>query len=336
MSLIIPLIVPSFSSRGFPQERRYLKQVTQDHFRTYAENFDAMLISAFDLHFDYVQIADIPDEKLIFIDSGGYESREWDDDSAIYLKQLARPDEPWTQDHMISTISKLPDESRFVFVNYDLEVDLADQISSAITQFRPISNAKKSFLIKEEPEIINGVSTGRMTKLSITLTKLPNIAKDLRMFDVIGVTEKSLGSSYFERLTNLAFLRGLLDKLGLTAPVHVFGALDPLSVRIYSMAGADIFDGLTWLRFAYRDNRCVYLSNDMLEESELTENLSEARDAVYARNYGELKLLQNELREYRRTGDVTKLQLNEKIRNRVLRALEVAKSTKNFQTFVGK
>ena len=66
-----------------------------------------------------------------------------------------------------------------------------------------------------------------------------------------------------ERILNIAKLRYALDDAGIDAPIHVFGALDPVSSGAYFIAGAEIFDGLTWLRYSYDDqvHVCVYHSN---------------------------------------------------------------------------
>ena len=42
-----------------------------------------------------------------------------------------------------------------------------------------------------------------------------------------------------------------LDDAGVGIPIHVFGSLDPLISPIYWLAGAEIFDGLTWINMAY-------------------------------------------------------------------------------------
>lgn len=336
MPITTPLIVPSFSSRGFPQERQRLKAVTQDHFRKFAGFFDAMLVSAFDLHFGYVNFDEIPAERTIIVDSGGYESREWEDDSAVYLKALARSDEAWTEELMRATLARLPDDSRFVFVSYDLEADLPAQVNRAVDQLKFLTKGKKSFLIKEEPLPRDGSAReGEMAPMSATLAKLQSVAGALNGFDMIGITEKALGSSYAERISNLVLLRSLLTRFNVLRPIHVFGALDPLSVRVYSMAGADVFDGLSWLRFAYRGDQCVYLYNDILNESPFEEDHTEARDAVYARNYVELVNLQTELRQYRQTDDLSKLNLSEKLKAQTTEAIHQSRQGKLFQQLLG-
>lgn len=334
--LRLPLVVPSFSSRGFPQDRSRLKEVTSNHFRDFAGNFEALLVSAFDLHFGYVDPVDLPPERMIFVDSGGYEAREWEDDSATHLKHLPHAGEKWTSLLLQRTIRRLPDEPRFVYVNFDREEDLVAQVHSATRQMRRFRKACRSFLLKEEQTMRRGRPvSGPMVPIEKTLAKLPKVAEALAGFEVFGVTEKSLGSSYHTRLANLHFLCRLLQKLGLNLPVHVFGALDPLSVRAYAMAGASIFDGLTWIRFAYRRQQCVYLSNDLLAESDLQENFTEGRNAVYNRNYLQLVKLQAELQRYRQADDEAVLNLHPRIKAKVNLALDYARRSDLFRKFIG-
>ena len=75
---------------------------------------------------------------------------------------------------------------------------------------------------------------------------------------MIGVTEDEIGESMAERLTFLTELRNALEQAGLATPIHVFGGLDPLMTPLYFWAGADVFDGLSWLRYAYGDGQSLY------------------------------------------------------------------------------
>lgn len=96
------------------------------------------------------------------------------------------------------------------------------------------------------------------------LLQIPDIIKNVHRladFDVVGVTEKEVGNSILDRMKNIALLRRALDKAGLEVPIHVFGSLDTVSTPMYFLAGADIFDGLTWLRFAFYDGQTVYKHN---------------------------------------------------------------------------
>jgi hypothetical protein len=93
---------------------------------------------------------------------------------------------------------------------------------------------------------------------------MPDIIKNVRGladFDVIGVTEKEVGNAILDRMKNIAKLRRALDKAGLETPIHVFGSLDTVTTPMYFLAGADIFDGLTWLRFAFHEGQTIYKQN---------------------------------------------------------------------------
>jgi hypothetical protein len=60
------------------------------------------------------------------------------------------------------------------------------------------------------------------------------------------------------RVAFVAALRDGLDNAGVDVPIHVFGGLDPQMTPLYCAAGADIFDGLSWLRYAFEGTAGVY------------------------------------------------------------------------------
>ena len=83
----------------------------------------------------------------------------------------------------------------------------------------------------------------------------------LQQFDIIGLAEKELGKSTLDRMVNISKLRKVMDEKGIVRPLHIFGSLDSVSTPLYFIAGADIFDGLTWLRYSYKDGLTVYWQN---------------------------------------------------------------------------
>jgi len=80
---------------------------------------------------------------------------------------------------------------------------------------------------------------------------------DLRDFDIIGITEKELGKNLIDRLRRVAKVRVELSRRGITAPIHVWGGLDPVITPLYFFAGADLCDGVSWLRYAYHNGVAV-------------------------------------------------------------------------------
>ncbi len=74
---------------------------------------------------------------------------------------------------------------------------------------------------------------------------------DLAGFDIIGVPEKDLGRNLIDRLRRIALFRRRLNQAGITSPLQIWGGLDPLTTPLLFFSGAEIFDGISWLRYAY-------------------------------------------------------------------------------------
>jgi len=107
-----------------------------------------------------------------------------------------------------------------------------------------------------------------------------------------------------ERLTFLSSLRSLLDDAGLDIPIHVFGGLDPLMTPLYFWAGADVFDGLSWLRYAYAHGRSLYAKSFV--SSEYPRDLApEAYGEMRRRNIRALTDLQVNLQQFLVSQDAT-------------------------------
>jgi hypothetical protein len=104
-------------------------------------------------------------------------------------------------------------------------------------------------------------------------------------------------------MVRIASLRRALDDASLRIPIHVFGALDPLSVCLYFVAGAEVFDGLTWSRYAYNSGQCVYLHNNAIATYGLEVNDDEARVRTIKDNLRYLGQLERSLRRLAETRD---------------------------------
>jgi hypothetical protein len=263
---------------------------------------DSFMISAYDIYHAYLP----PPDKLtkfpemLFLDSGGYEISDYTDLSDTEEPEPKPP--PWDVHLLTGVLDAWPDQLATVMVSYDhpkQRTAFATQIEAARELFRKRAHLK-TFLLKPE--------TADQRTLKLTLkTALANI-EEFRYFDIIGVTEREIGSSTSERMLNIAKLRLALDEAGMRKiPLHIFGALDPLSSALYFMAGAEIFDGLTWLRYAYVDSRCIYTHNHgpVAFGLEARDDLVRAR--TQANNLQDLNRIQNMLREFKHTQDFAKL-----------------------------
>lgn len=290
----LPLLVPAFSSKGFGLRSIKRNGHRQDYTPVVYELSDfarsestAVLISAYDLHFGHFNAPELLDyepqdylrnARLVFVDSGGYElipdfdsteprdfppqikSGYWSEEYASVLE------------HYTSLENPLP----LMVANFDhgsRRKPLHEQIEEARTLFRRFPECTTNFIIKpltKSGEVVNPQDLS------------PTAFADLRGFSVIGVTEKELGRNVIDRLKGVAALRKGLDEAGNEAPIHVWGGLDPIMTPLYFFAGAQIFDGVSWLRYAFKNGVAVnrechsILNEDMGVTASRTLNYADA------------------------------------------------------------
>ena len=239
-----PLLVPSFSSKGFPDVSKiisYSSEIIEG----------PTLISAYDLHYDKIS-PPFDFASLLFLDSGGYEASK-DAELSDFGERDHVPKE-WTSEMPEAQLAKWKPSVPSVMICYDhpkSRLPLKDQITRARAMAPGRVELMREILLKPETE-------------AQTLLQLDNIIAALHglaEFDIIGVTEKEIGNSILARMQNIARLRNALHKAGIEIPIHVFGSLDTVTTPLYFLAGADVFDGLTWLRFAFHDGQTLYKQN---------------------------------------------------------------------------
>lgn len=239
-----PLLVPSFSSKGFPDVANIVQYSS--------ELIDGVtLVSAYDLHYGKIKLPlDFP--SLIFLDSGGYEASK-DTELSDFGEKEHKP-KKWTQQMHEEQLKKWQPAVPTVLISYDHpkeRLSTKAQIERAKNMAPGRKDVMREILLKPETA-------------AQKLLQMPEIIKNVHAladFDVIGVTEKEVGNSIFDRMKNIATLRVALTKAGLETPIHVFGSLDTVTTPLYFLAGADVFDGLTWLRFAFCEGQTIYKHN---------------------------------------------------------------------------
>lgn len=302
VTLPTPLLIPSFSSKGFAYSRKDGKSeignilVAAGEFLT-----EAYLLSAYDVHYGHVpgpnELPFVPD--IVFLDSGGYEVST-DRDYSSVIDPLPAP-EKWDIGHLLSVWDRWPDEVPALFVSYDRGgISFQEQAEFANQTFSGREQHLRLMLLKPSQEHDRTLHT--------TITEACDAIGELAAFDVVGVTEKELGRSMLERMVQIAKLRMAMDKATVAAPIHVFGALDPLSACLYFLAGAEIFDGLTWIRYGYDNSWCVYLHNLGVLKHGLEADDDFIKLNTLSSNYYALRAIQRKLLEFCKTGDFHSLE----------------------------
>lgn len=287
-----PMFIPSISSRITIPINEILVTIKKLDIP-----IGPFLISAYDLN--YTNISPIEFPELLFIDSGGFECLN--DRENTYLGLYDAQAKKWTREMHTNKIKEFINERKkwstkppLAIVSYDHPDDkerLENQISKAEELFSTTNNSIKELLIKAEPGT---------DYINVDIIK-DNI-NSLNRFDIIGFTEKELGYSLYQRMSIIAKIRLLMDSKKICKPIHIFGSLDTVTTPLYYFAGADIFDGLSWLRFVY-DKESTYYGNSYAPRKYGAEKSNNNLFAeVMNDNYTYLLMLKNWLIKYYEKG----------------------------------
>lgn len=247
------------------------------------------LVSAYDIHRGYVS-GEISLSDLVFIDSGNYERR-------ILEGQGIQVE--WTRGEHEATVDSVVPLTQVAVVNYDEPGTVADQVKSADSFFGVRPKFVSDFLCKPTSTDSDYVA----------IRDIERNADILSRYDVFGVTEKELGTSPVERCVNLARIRRCFEAAGQDTPIHVFGCLEPVSMVSLALSGGDVFDGLTWARYAFAGDMLVYPGTAQLLGLDWSTDDVTALRATAARNLSSLIELMFRIRSYARTRDFAELGL---------------------------
>ncbi len=304
-TLETPLLIPSFSSKGFLFKKSNNRQISEvtDFMDVAAEVLtESMLISAYDLYHKHIHpISKIQKiAPVVVIDSGGYEVANAHDFSAVYRHPIP-VDADWSEERLQTILGKWSNRYPAVFVSFDYRGSkFPKQIASARKLFANYGDQMHDFIVKPERRGLNG--------RYVNIASLLPYVSEIGSFDIVGLTEKELGDSVLNRMLGIATLRQAMDKAGLNMPIHIFGSLDPLSSSLYFLAGAEIFDGLTWLRYSYSKGQAVYYHNHGV----ISYGIHERDSLVTARSLREniyyLQRLKYQMLDFLSTGNFKKFE----------------------------
>ncbi|PES34757.1 hypothetical protein CN497_19290 [Priestia megaterium] len=287
-----PILVPSFSSKGFPHVKElhsYLKEKLTE----------VSLISTYDLHYEYLELDQIYESDILIVDSGGYERNQEHDISDIYNSFYIAKE--WNETLYEKQVRKLHPITDILLVNFDYQeaYPLKKQVQFAQKNFEKFPDFASDFLCKPVSNNKFFIDVDNLTK-SIDL---------LSSFDVVGFTEKELGNSIFDRATSIYRIRKALMHAGLDTPIHIFGCVDPLSIVVYFLCGADIFDGLSWLRFSFKNGTPTYLNHYALSHGLWDRPDNEVKIIGYLENLELLSKLKSQLTLFTQSSNWEELHL---------------------------
>lgn len=291
-----PLLIPSFSSKASVDITTIFEALRTSITET-------LLVSAYDIFYGKIELPVIAPAEVLFLDSGGYEvSKDYD----IMDPQYADPGYPppnqrgWDLEkhqQILEGIDPIIPTIATAFDHPDQRRSIPHQIDAALETFKHYSQLGREILIKPEAPDEEFVGISRL---------VAEVSR-FREFDVIGITESELGKSVLDRMANIARIRSAMALEGVTKPLHIFGSLDPVCTPLYFLAGADIFDGLSWLRFSYWKDLAVYHRNRAPLEYGTGEREQRGLVRAYSANLYYLEELKQRFDRYLLDGDKEQL-----------------------------
>ena len=289
-----PLLVPSYSSKGFP-EVGHILELTQQFVDS------QILVSAYDLHYGHIsEETDLNFPPLLIVDSGGYEAsqdRAMQDPERVSVVDY-QPVE-WSEalhNGIVESWDVLPPT---IFVSYDhpsKRIPLDEQIANALKFGSGNGQINRELLLKPS------TTTSHYLKVEEICAN----ARKFAPFVAIGVTEDEIGKNLLERMLNIGKIRQALTSASLETPIHVFGSLDTITTLLYFVMGADVFDGLTWLRYGYYDGATVYKQNLAALKFAPKTHVKRVDQECWHHNYLYLQEMQQRMRSFLNDGDFAK------------------------------
>ena len=288
MDVSTPLIVPSFSSSGFPDVESIYNEMRDSL-------YGVCLVSALDLASGCIP-ADVTDEvNLVLVDSGMYEARTKVGAPIYTLSPVASHN--WSRRQYSSLAGGIDPMSNTILVNYDCPGPISRQFKHAVEDFSHAPHTASDFLVKPE-----------FPSQLVNVARLATHSEELKQFNIVGMTAEEAGDSLKSRCRMVVMLRNALLDAGLDLPIHVFGALKPIEVLAYFLCGADVFDGLSWLRFSFNGNGSTPIEEAAFDDDKADLAAFEFRIAEGRANLGVLYRLQTSMNRYCKTrnlGDLT-------------------------------
>ena len=282
-----PLIVPSFSSCGFPHVANIYDGMKD-------KLYGVCLVSALDLASGCIP-TDVTDEvNLVLIDSGMYEAT-----NSTCVREDHCPSTAtghWMREQYLEIAGGIDGSGNVILVNYDRIETLQQQIKWATEDFAHAPQAASDFLVK--PEFPSGL---------VNVAKLAKHAGELQQFDIVGITAREAGDSLLKRCSTVVMLRDAMGDAGLDVPIHIFGAINPMEVLTYFFCGADVFDGLNWLRLAFWKHGSMAIEEAAFEGQNFILDDCDLRMDQRASNLNFLYRLQESLHRYCLIHDLNEL-----------------------------
>jgi len=230
--LVTPTYFPSISSVAI---RLPLEPLIQSIIRS---GYPRLLISAYDLsnlskennnRISKTLTKFSKEKNFLLIDSGSFESYWFHDKKWNFKKYKLTINR--TKSDFFTSFDNIPDSHS----------DYTDILKSTYL------NTKKSSKLIENNHCITVCHGQSPEQLHALIKKLS--ANDNELCRVIAIPERSCGKTLRDKIKTIQKIRSILDSDKPENVLHILGCGNPLSMALFAMAGADLFDSIDWSRW---------------------------------------------------------------------------------------
>ena len=257
--LSLPCFFPSISTiKANLPPLEYLKILT-------ALKYPLFLISAYDLYYcnseqfkaikKLLEYA-VNNKQIILIDSGNYES---------YWKN----NKTWSIKKYREILKSIPHQIAFCYDILGWDIDLqgiVNNIEDEVVKSQAYSRGTIVPIVHSSKKLLTKIITNLVERLNPLFIAIP---------------ERLLGDGMLERAINIFKIRKELNKKSQYYPLHLLGTGNPLSILIYSICGADSFDGLEWCQTTVNYDTGLLYHFQQREFFELDSKLQKISDLPY-------------------------------------------------------
>lgn len=200
-----------------------------------SKNYPRLLVSAYDLyHASNAKkiisvLKNYSKDNFLFVDSGTFES--------YWLH-----DKNWSYEKYSKVIKEFSGD---IYASYDAIPNPGDDASKIISQVCQFT--KKSTKISKSGHcalVVHGNTPQQLIKV------VENVSKNNSSLSyTVAVPERDCGKTLSDKIKTIQKIRKVMSKSNPSSVLHVLGCGNPLSMAMFSFAGADSYDSVDWSRW---------------------------------------------------------------------------------------
>lgn len=227
--IITPTYFPSISSAVTRSQLFSLIRLYTD------KNYPRLLVSAYDLHKEKDEnlqsitkiLESFQKRNFLFLDSGTFESH-W-----LYDKQ-------WNYAKYSKMIKKVKCD---LFTSFDVIPSLDTTEEDILQDIQKYS--EQSMSLQQNNQCMTIIHGNSFEQLCHIISNLLGSGKH----PVLAIPERECGRTLSDKIKTVQKIRKIVNDYDDSILIHILGCGNPVSIALFSFAGADMFDSVDWSRW---------------------------------------------------------------------------------------